>query len=957
MNKRFVPVVVAVLIVFAACGASVPAANTARELVTDERVVTGVLDNGLSWMVMENSEPENRIQLRLVVRAGSVLEDEDQRGIAHLVEHMAFKGTKNFAKEDLVDYFETIGMAFGPEVNAHTSFEETVYKLEIPADDPAILTRSMEILREWADSLTFDPGELEKERSIVIEEWREGLGANQRVRDRQFPLLFRGMAYANRLPIGDPDVVRTLSRERIMQFYRDWYRPELMTVIAVGDISEDVLREHITRTFSAILPSENPRERPDIGTPVTAKPEILLVRDPEIPYTTVQILQAREPLPLETREDYRRRLVESIVFSVLNSRLSEKTLAAEPVFLAAESGVWNLVPELRFSWLWMAPSPERFSEAFDELMTELERLREYGVTDGELERQKTAMMEEMREAWQDRDTISSGTHSNSLVRAVLFDEPYLSLDTRNDLYQDLLPEITAGEATRVVRDLYPGQGQLLFVTAPERAEDIPDEAALAELWKRAGQEKDLEAYHEASLDRPLYPPVLLSDRGQVTGRKELSEDGIVQLELSNGARVVIHPTDFRENEVLFTAFSRGGSSLVTDEDYPSASVAVDYAEHSGLNGFDPVSLQKKLSPYSVSVTPWLQESYEGLRGKSSKEDLEILFQLAALYFVRPEFTDTGWSSLMAQLRTLATNRRSNPDEQFNDMVREILYEDAERFHNLSMDRVAAMEQPVAERIYRERFAGADDFVFVFTGSIDEERIVALVEKYFATLPAAGKNEDASVIRPPFPEGVTSKTLRSGVDPKSTVFVGFGGEAEIHDLDYELFDQFRSLLDLRLRKAIREALGGSYGVWIGGLLNGYPNERFALQFQFGCEPGREAELTQAVLAELSALRENPVEETDLVKIQEQFRRSQESGLQNNGFWHSRLVQVLMRGDPVSVITDTDAILSRITAESLREQAVRFIDPENYISAWLLPAADSQALREEEQPKGEPVPAAQ
>ncbi|HPA10293.1 MAG TPA: insulinase family protein [Treponemataceae bacterium] len=954
MIKRFAYITVAVLFFFTACETAAPVLTAGRELVTDERISTGTLENGVSWMVMENNEPQNRIQLRLVVRAGSVPEDDDQRGIAHLVEHMAFKGTKSFAKEDLVDYFETIGMAFGPEVNAYTSFDETVYKLEIPADDPAILARSMAILREWADSLVFDPAELEKERSIVIEEWRQGLGANQRVRDRQIPLLFRGMAYADRLPIGDPEIVRTVSRERIMQFYRDWYRPELMTVIAVGDASAEILRDHIAETFSAIPASVSPRGKPETGSPVHTGRDVLLVRDPEITYTTAQILQHHDMQPLKTVNDYRRRLIEAMAFSVLNSRLSEKALASDPVFLAAEAGSWQLIPDMRFSWIWTAPSPEKFSVAFEEAMTELERMKRHGITESELERQKTTMLEQMRKAWLDRDKVSSAAHTDALVHSVLYSEPYLSLDARNELYRTLVPGISSGEVQQVLQDLYPGRGTLLFVTAPENAADIPDEAALAALWEKAGTGKELAAYEEADLGRPLYPPELLAERGHIVGRKELSDDGIVQLDLSNGATVIIHPTDFRENEVLFTAYSRGGTSLVSDGDFPSASAAVDYVEYSGLNGFDPVSLQKKLSSNSVSVTPWIEESYEGLSGNSSAEDLEILFQLTALYFVRPEFTETGWSALMAQLRTLAANRRSKPDEQFNDMIRDILYGDAKRFHNLDMERVAAMDPSVAERIYRERFAGADDFVFVFTGSVSVEQVVSFAEQYLAILPAVGKKEDASVIRPPFPEGSTRRTLQSGLEPKSTVFVGFGGDAVIRDYDFELFSQFRLLLDLRLREAIREALGGSYGVWVGGILSGYPDGRFALQFQFGCEPGREEELTLAVLAELSALREKPVAETDLVKLQEKYRRSRESGLQNNRFWHSRLVQVLMREEPISVITDTDSMLTRITAETLREQARRYINPDNHISGWLLPA--DQTLREEGQPAGEPVPAA-
>lgn len=951
--KKLFSLFVAALLLFSACASLSTSSDESALLHTDSRVVSGMLDNGLSWMVMENHEPENRIILRLVVRAGSVLEDEDQKGIAHLVEHMAFKGTRSFGKEDLVDYFETIGMAFGPEVNAYTSFDETVYKLEIPADDPAILDRSLAILREWADSLTFAPEELEKERAIVIEEWRVGRGASQRVRDRQVPVLFRGTPYADRLPIGDPEIIRTLSRERIIDFYRDWYRPELMTVIAVGDADASLLEKKVRAVFAGIPASKNPRPRPEPKTPPVPDPEVLVVRDPELTYTTTQILQTQDVLSLRTTADYRQRLVESIAFSAFNSRLQEKTVVSDPLFLAAESGAWRLVPALRFSWLWMAPSPGKYEQAFESLFVELERLKRYGITPGELEREKTARLEQVRKSWQDRESVSSTEHGDSLVWSVLFDEPYLSLDTRFELSQQLLPGITADEVFTTVRSLFPGKGTLLLVTASDEARDVPGEDTIRRLWNTVTDNREITAYEDTVSTRTLFPGELAEKRGSVVARHELSEDGIVQLDLSNGATVIIHPTDFRENEVLFSAFSKGGSSLVSEKEYPSAAAAVDYVSFSGLNEFDPVALKRELSSYSVSVYPWIRESHEGLSGNSTKEDLEILFQLINLHITRPGFTPSGWSSLMTQLRTHAENRRARPEEQFNDMLKDMLYGDTVRFANLDLSMVASMDPSVAERIYRERFAGADDFVFVFTGSIDEDTVVALAEQYIATLPVFGVREDARPVRPPFPQGIVRRSLESGLAPKSMVFIGFGGEEPLRDMDYELFGQFRSLLDLRLREAIRETLGGSYDVWIAGSRTGYPDERFVLQIQFGCEPGREAELTRAVIAELTSLRENPVTEKDLVKLREQYRRTLESGLQSNNFWHSRLVQVLMRGEAVSLITDTEAVLSRLTAGTLQEQARRYIDPENYVSGWLLPA-ETQALREAE---GQPVPAAQ
>ncbi|HHU35822.1 MAG TPA: insulinase family protein [Treponema sp.] len=912
------------------------AALANRGLETDAQVVTGTLENGLSWVVMENHEPKNRIFLRLIVRAGSVLEDEDQRGIAHLVEHMAFKGTESFDKEDLVDYFETIGMAFGPEVNAYTSFDETVYKLEIPADDPAVLDRSLSILAEWASSVRFDPDELERERGVVIEEWRLGLGAGQRVRDRQIPMLFRGSPYADRLPIGDPEVVRNLFRERIVDFYRDWYRPELTTVIAVGDVDPVMLEKKINEIFSPIPRSLNPRVRTVSEVPVDREPEILVVRDPEILYTTVQVLHHQKPASFSTVADYKRQLAEHIGLSVLNSRLSEKTLVADSVFLGAEAGSWKLLPQLRLPWLWMVPAEGKLESAFTELLVEFERMSRYGVTNSELSREKNAMLESMRHSWKNKNKFPSSSFIELLAQSILFNEPYISLDELYALHQECIPLITPQDINTALHTMYPGQGTLLFITAPEENANIPDKTTLFSLWESVTEETDIQPYQETDLDRPLFSTEDLSKTGSVVARHELGESGIIQLGFSNGVTVIFNPTSHKENEILFSAFSKGGTSLVSDDAYPSASVAVDFVEYSGLNGFDPISLSKKLSGRTVSLRPWIHESHEGFSGSSSKEDLETLMQLLVLYFTSPDFTETGWSSLMAQVRTVAENRLSRPDEQFNDMLKELLYGKAFRFSNMTKEFVDAMARPVAEAVYRDRFSDASDFVFVFTGSIDEESFTALTETYLGALNPAFRKEEAVAVRPSFPEGIITNNLRVGLEPKSTVFIALGGDEPLHEWDYDLFNQFRALLELRLREAIRETLGGSYGVGIGGVRSGYPQESFSLQIQFGCEPGREEELTHAVLAELTSLREEPVSEAVLTKLRENYRRNQETGLENNGYWHSRLVNTLMRGEPLSHITDTESVLSRISAETMQALALRYINPENLVYAWLLPA---------------------
>lgn len=936
---------------FVSC-ASTPASDQAlaQALANDPAVSSGTLDNGLQWLVLPNGEPANRIYLRLAVRAGSVLEDDDQRGLAHLVEHMAFDGTKRFAKDELVSYFESIGMAFGPEVNAYTSFDETVYMLEIPADDPAILERSLAVLRDWAGAIAFDDAELERERGVVIEEWRLGRGASGRVRDRQIPFMFAGSAYADRLPIGDPEVVRSASRARILDFYRSWYRPELMSVVAVGAQESGVLSEAIARAFSDLPASENPRVRPVHGMPPARKPGVLVTRDGELQYVTAQILEPRPALRSTTRGDFRANLVKAIAFAAINKRLEEKTLLSDPAILAAEAGNMRVARPTEFTYLAAVSSPGRFRDAFDLIMTELARAEAFGVTEGELAREKADLLDLMRQTWLERDKAHSAGRAAGLLNSWLTGDPLPSIDDRYALYGELLPGITARDVSEEIGRWFADRGTHLMVSAPESATDVPDEAALAELWLGWKAPASLEPYAEEDLSRPLYPPVGRASPATVTAATataatvtpanvssaELSPAGIREWRLSNGARVVYFPTTFKANEIIFTAFSRGGTSLVLDADYPSASVATDYAQSSGLNGFTPTALGKKLAGKTVSCAPWIDESFEGLSGGSSVEDLETLFQLAHLHFVAPDWTASGWDSLMTGLRASAASRASNPDELFGDLKARLLWGDSPRYAPLTPGFVDKMEAARAEAAYRSRYADAGDFTFVFTGSLEEDRLKEFVLKYIATLPGTTRREEARPVRPAFPRGVTRDSIKAGIEQQSSVYLAFGGKTEIGEKDHELFGLFLMLLDIRLRESVREAVGGTYGISVNGGLLAYPEKRYQVDIEFGCAPGTEDALTAAVLAELASVRQKGADEKDLVKLRETFRRTYETGLKTNGFWHARITRAMTRSLPFTAIGDVEGVVSRITRETMRDLARRYVGGDNRVEARLLPA---------------------
>jgi len=901
-------------------------------LVRNAVVTGGTLSNGMSWLTMRNSEPENRIYLRLAVRAGAILEDDDQKGIAHLVEHMAFNGTEHFAKNDLIDYFESIGMSFGPEINAYTGFDETVYMLEIPADDPAILEQSLLVMRDWAAGISFDPAELDKERGVVIEEWRLGRGASGRVQDRQIPFLLNGSRYAGRLPIGDPEIIKKIPRERVVDFYRKWYRPELMSIILVGDADPAVLQKAVEASLGTIPASASKQKRPEYPSKAQKKPGVLVIRDPEISYTTIQLMEQVRSSNARTAADLRRQIASDMAFSIFNNRLAEKTLAANPQMLAVQAGMQQVAKPGTFSFLGMVPSEGNFTQAFKELLAELGRIELHGVTEAELEREKSSALDGITQAWLERDKLNSAGYAGGLVQSELYGDVMISVQDRYDLYRAIVPQITLAELKNEIDRWYTGRGKLLLVTSSEKATDIPSDAELLDLWQNWKPETVLAAYTENNLDRPLYD---LSGSGKIVKEQTVSRDGIKQWTLSNGARVLIFPTAFKANEVLFSAFSKGGSSLVSDADFPSAAITTSFAQMSGLNGFSAVELQKKLAGKTVSAGTWLDENWEGLYGSSSTADMETLLQLANLSFTRPYFSADAYDALLSQLHTVARSRQNEPDEVFSDLKTRLMYGTNVRRANLSEDFVNAVKPEVAEAAYRARFADAGDFTFVFAGSLDEAKLKQYVETYIASLPSSERKEEAKPLGIAFPAGVREDVLKMGIEAKSRVFLAFGGRATAGERETELFDALASLLQIRLREVIREDMSGSYGVRVSGNLVTYPETTFEASIEFGCEPGREESLARAVLEQIEWLESAPVPETYMTKLRENWRRDQEEGLRNNRFWLNRIASFSMQGRPLDGIAATAEVTALLTGERMQAMAKKYFDTDNYVKAVLMP----------------------
>jgi zinc protease len=933
-----VPSLCLVLAGCATLGATDPASGQLLE--GDPAVVSGVLANGFSYRILQNSYPPNRVFLRLAVKAGSVLEANNERGIAHLVEHMAFNGSAHFSGNELVNYFEALGMAFGPEVNAYTSFDETVYRLDIPADNPEALGTSLAVISDWACGLSFDEAELEKERGVVLEEWRLGRGVEGRAWDALLPFLFPFSRYAARMPIGDPGIIQKAPRERILNFYKKWYRPELMTLVIVGDADPGMLEQAAREGLSAIPASKTPRALPSYPVSVPKMKLSLRLSDPEAPYAQVFIGSLFPAIQVRTREDQKLFIAGAVAINALSARLDEQVQDGD-LFLGSQVLAIPILRSMTAGAIWFNPRPGLFEAAFKTVIDEIDRFALHGITETELERQKAYLRSDALDVWQNNKKAESPDRARRLVESVLNETPFLSADTEYRLALEAIDALAMDEANAVIRRYFDRRGSRLLAIAPPDA-GVPAKPALTRMWKQR-RSPSPGPYNDDLDDRPLFPPELAGSPGAITAERVLSDGSgggpaITEFTLSNGARVVVCPTDFKEDSFLFNALSRGGLSLVSDDDYPSASAAAEFAGLSGLNGFRQTRVTKKLAGRSVTVGPELRETYAGLSGSAAARDRETFFQLVNLYFSAPNFTDPAWKRVTGTIASRIEANQNYPQNYFFAELLKALYPGSVRHNEPEGSFLAALDKARAQQFYRQFYGGAGNFVFVFTGALTVEEAKRLSALYLASLPA-GERTEARDRFPAFPGGQERTRIQKGIDPQSMVRIVFGGvnpsiEGDLHT-EQDLIASMAEFIEMRLRNTIREELGASYGVGAYCYQENYPSRRYAGGINFGCEPARAEELADLALRELKALGEAPVGEDDLAKLREIFSRRRETALKTNEFWQQTLIDNIARGDHSAAYSREEAVLAGLAPETMSRLLRRYFDTENCLIGILLP----------------------
>ncbi|WP_423127172.1 M16 family metallopeptidase [Gaoshiqia sp. Z1-71] len=904
-------------------------------LPVDQKVSKGVLENGMTYYVRSNSTPKNRADLYLVVRAGSIDEDDDQQGLAHFAEHMAFNGTENFPKNELIKYLESIGMEFGPEVNAYTSFDETVYMIKVPLDEDEYIENGLQVLYDWACQTTDSDEEIEKERGVIHEEWRGGRGANERMMQKWIPVLLHESRYAERLPIGKIDIIDNCPPEVLRRYRSDWYRPDLQAVVVVGDFDQEEMVKRVKAKFSDIPAKENPRKKEIFAIPRHAETLVSVVTDKEARYPVANIYY-KHPLKInKTLADYREGIKHSLFNSMINNRLQELAQLADPPFITAGSAYEELFGPVSVYSSGVLCQNGQIERGIKAVVEENERVMRYGFTASELERMKNALLASIEKSYNERDKQRSEAYAEEYKRNFLMtEEPIPGIENEFLYYRQFLPGITLDEVNALAKKWITDENRVVVVTAPEiEGIKVPSEDEVLAILNEV-ENSPLDAYDDVIADKPLIDQEIVP--GEVVGKKQLDEIDALEWTLSNGAVVVLKTTDFKDDEVLFTAYSLGGKSLYGQESDISADFAATIVAMSGISGFDKVTLDKMMSDKVFSISPYLRDLTEGFSGRSSVKDLETMMEMLYLYFTDLRVDPQAFSSYMSRYAGFIENRVASPEDAYNDTLQVVSVNYHPRKRPVTKEVLQEASFGTIEKIARERFVNAADFKFFFVGNIDPEAFKPVVERYIGGLPASDKREKWVDMQVKSPDGVVEKTVYRGQEEKSLSHITFHGNFDYSRENLVTIDALGKILSTRLLEVIREDKSSVYSIGARPSVEKMPVPKYSMSIYYGTSPEKVNELKEDIFREIADIAGNGPSEEDLQKAKEKMLRERENNLRENSFWLSVINNgYLYKDGDFSDFSGYEELVNQLTKEKIMEATKAYFNFENYYQVILKP----------------------
>ncbi|MDU1892396.1 MAG: insulinase family protein [Dysgonomonas sp.] len=864
-------------------------AQAPQKLPVDPDVRFGKLENGLTYYIRHNAYPEKRADFYIAQKVGSMQEEDNQMGLAHFLEHMAFNGTKNFpGKKTMLNYLETIGVKFGANVNAYTSFDETVYNLsDVPVIRQSIIDSCLLVLHDWSGFIALKEEQIDEERKVIKEEWRTRSGAQTRIWDQQLPVIFKDSKYANRMPIGTMEVVEHFPYQTLRDYYHKWYRPDLQGIIIVGDINPDEVEAKIKSMFADIAKPVNPAERIYYPVPDNDEPIISVVTDPEATRTQVNLYIKHDVIPAEVKQTQAGLIVgmiKSLTSSMLSDRLSEISQKADAPFAASYAYDGNFfVSKTKDAWTSIALSKEgKINESLASLIRENLRLKKYGFTESEVERAKANLLQRYENMYNNRNKELNRRYVQEYVSSFTDDEAIPGIEFEYNLLKQFAPMLNAQAINGMLQQIITEKNNIITITGPEKEGLVyPTNEEILNLFKTVEAE-DITPYEETVSNEPLIPQ--LPTPGKVVNSVQDAKLGATVWTLSNGMKVVLKKTDFKDDQIMMTSVAYGGTSLVSDKDVYNASMASSVPSVGGIGNFSATDLKKVLAGKSANVRPSISSYTQGLGGSSTIKDVETLLQLTYLHFTAPRKDEGAYSTLMDMIKNQLKNLANDPSFIYSMKISETVYGNNPRMKSMTLEDAENMNYDRIIEIYKEAFANPGSFTFTFVGTIDEAAMKPLVEQYLASLPAGNKDATYKDVNANIQKGKIENIFDQEMQtPKSSVFELYSGTLKRDQKTQISLSFLKQILDIVFVRTVREEAGGTYGVRTQYDINRIPAGQTKLQMSFDTDPERVAIISPIITRDLKNIAENGPEEEDFQKVKEYMLKKNQEDIKQNGYW--------------------------------------------------------------------------
>lgn len=907
------------------------------KIPVDSKVKIGKLANGLTYYIRTNKKPEKKVELRLVINAGSILEDDDQQGLAHMVEHMAFNGTTNFKKNDIISFLQSIGVGFGNDLNAYTSFDETVYMLPIPTDKPGNIEKGFQILEDWAHNVTFLDEDIDGERNIILEESRLGKGANDRMFKKVYPVLFEGSQYANRLPIGKEDIIKNHKYDAIRRFYRDWYRPNLMAVVVVGDIDAANAEALIKKHFAGLKNPENERPRVMANVPPYASSKGLVVTDKEATnYMALLAYSAETKKESTTVNEYKNDIIQQIFSSLLNQRLRDLTQKENPPFLFANVDFDSYARGYESFQAQAVVGSGDIGKSLSVVVEEIEKVKRFGFTQAEVDRAKTNLLTRMERSFKEKDKTESSDFVEEYIRNFLTNEPIPGIEVEYNYYKELLPKISLQDVNAVADKIKKNQHFTTFITGPESGDvKLPSDEELVGLVNNTAAKKDIKAYEEKAIATTLFNKKLTP--GKIVATIKNAQLGTTTYTLSNGIKVTLKKTDFKNDQILMSARRFGGSDNYGIVDKYNSNYATQVIGAMGIGNFSPTDLRKALTGKTASVNPVFSQNTEGFSGSSSVKDFETMLQLLNLYVYEPRKDTSLFKSFIQKGKSQTVFMMANPQAVFIDSLYKTMYNNnplapiaipkSEYYDKINLDRTMA--------IFKERFGDLSGMHFIFVGSLPKDTTEQLILQYVASLPTTKKvfTFKDNGVRPA--KGVKNITVKKGKEQKSLILAMYSGEvAYSEDLELKA-SAISEVLNIKIIEDLREKIQGIYGGGIFGGVEKYPYGNYSYFAQLPCGPEKVDTLITALNAEIENVKSNGPDTATLNKVKQQWIEQAKTAAKENNTWLQKIQAVMMEGANADRFLNYEKYVKALTPAQIQATAKLLFNGKNVITAVLKP----------------------